>query len=462
MVNSTPYFPQFRAQCAPLGTNHQRAAAASSLSGLAALFGRFFPGLLEPAKSGAGSRQRALPRVEVFWAFLGQVLEPGASCRRAVVQLQAAALAAGRWAAVSTSAYCQARAALSLGWLQALFASLGRWFEPRSGALWFGRVVRLIDGTGFSMPDTAANRRVWPLGPLQAEGCGFPTGKLVGLFCLHTGRLISFAFGPWHRHDFFYARRLLKLLRASEVLVADRGYCGWVFFAQLRRAKIDFVVRLPRPGQRTRLRRHSWWETWRRPQARPSYPAPRLARLPKELLVRIVRARIIRRGFRPTTLFLVTSLLDETAFPNEALIALYARRWQVELHFRQLKTNLAMDTLRGLSPAIVERELWLHALAYNLIRALILEAALTHHQPVDRFSFQGSLHALRAWAQQPRPARRPLSRRALLLRLASDPVPWRPNRHEPRARKRRAKEYPDLTQPRQLWRRRLPRSLPPP
>ena len=93
MEEATPYFPQLRARCAPLGVQLRRAGAATeSLSGLAALFGGYFPGLLAPAPAGAGSRRRELPRVAVFWAFLGQVLLRGASCRWALTRLQAAAV----------------------------------------------------------------------------------------------------------------------------------------------------------------------------------------------------------------------------------------------------------------------------------------------------------------------------------------------------------------------------------
>ena len=128
MVNPTPYFPQLRAQCAPLGAQLRRAdAATESLAGLAALFSGYFAGLLVPAKKGSGSRQRELPRVAVFWAFLGQVLLRGASCRWALTRLQADAVAKGRQPmGQSTSAYCQARVALPLVWLQTLFATLGR------------------------------------------------------------------------------------------------------------------------------------------------------------------------------------------------------------------------------------------------------------------------------------------------------------------------------------------------
>ena len=454
---STPYFPSLRAQCAALGKQTRRANdAAESLHGLAGLFGGYFAGLLVPAKKGAGSRQRDLPRVAVFWAFLGQVLLRGASCCWALTCLQADAVAQGRKVpGSSTSAYCQARAALPLSWLKSLFNALARWFEPRTPALWYGRCVRLLDGSGFSMPDSDVNRKRWPYAGGQKPGCGFPTGKLAGLFCLHTGRMLGFAEGSWKRHDVRLAQGLLTLLKAAEVLVADRAYCGWYFLALLWRKKTDFIIRLHQARKVRRGPCGSWQETWIKPRQRPEdVPARLWKTLPQELLVRLVRFQVHSRGFRPKTIIVVTSLLDEKAFPSSAIAECYGRRWQIELHYRQIKTNLSLDVLRGLSPAMIERELWMHALAYNLVRALLLEAAITRGVSVDRLSFKGALAALHAWADRARCSRRTRGRvrRTLLARVASDQVPFRPGRNEPRAVKRRPKSYQLLTKPRHKMR----------
>lgn len=456
MEQFTRYFPQLRAQCAPLGAQLRRAGAATeSLAGLAVLFTGYFAGLLVPAKKGAGSRQRELPRVAVFWAFLGQVLVRGASCRWALTRLQADAVARGRQPpGDSTGAYCQARSALPLPWLQALFAALGRWFEPRSKGSWFGRIVRLIDASGFSMPDTDENRRRWPYAGGQKRGCGFPTGKFGGLFCLHTGRLLAFAQSTWKAHDLLLARKLLRWLHAGEVLVADRAYCGWFFLVQLLAQKVDFVIRLHQARTVRSRRYRSWREAWKKPQRPHGQSKRSWKKRPEELTVRLVRFQVQVRGFRTQSVIVVTSLLDAKAFPDSAIAELYARRWQVELHYRQIKTNLALDVLRGLSPNMIERELWMHAIAYNLVRALLLEAALAHDVPIERLSFKGALDALQAWAERALRFRRHhgLARRTLLARIASDQVPLRPGRSEPRARKRRQKNYQFLTRPRRLMR----------
>ena len=155
-------------------------------------------------------------------------------------------------------------------------------------------------------------------------------------------------------------------------------------------------------------------------------------------------------GFRTQNVVLATTLLDEKAYPDEALVGLYRRRWAVELFFRDIKTTLGMDVLRCGSPELVQKEIWMQVFGYNLVRALMLEAALTYSVPLDRLSFKGTVDTLRQWTPLFAPAifafKR--ARKELLRVIAADQVPDRPNRHQPRARKRRPKAYPLLTVPR--------------
>jgi len=444
-----------RPVCAPMGACIRRAdKVADDLTGLAVLFGSYFSGLLVPAGEGPGSRKRLFDRVDIFWAFLSQVLKRGDPCRAALTRLQASILARGRVRpSDNTSAYCQGRLALDLVWLQSLFGSLGRWFAPRSPGDWYGRTVRMIDGSCFSMPDSPQNRLRFPYAGGQKKGCGFPVGKLVALFCLHTGRLIAFSHHTWKTHELRLARKLVRHLKAGEVLLADRLYCGYEFLTILLRKKVDFVIRLHSCRKIAKNHRRSSLETFKRGQRKKGVSRWLWQRVPKEITVRIVRFKVPHRGYRTSTVTIATSLLDETAFPDHAIAELYRLRWQIELHYRQIKTNLGLDVLRSLTPAMIERELWMHAIAYNLIRALMLEAALTADVPLDRLSFKGTVDLLEAWAQlAPRRRMRRLVRQQLLDRIASDLVPLRPGRSEPRARKRRPKNYQFLTKPRRKMR----------
>jgi hypothetical protein len=131
----------------------------------------------------------------------------------------------------------------------------------------------------------------------------------------------------------------------------------------------------------------------------------------------------------------------------------------IELRFRDLKTTLGMDVLRGRTADVVEKEIYMHLLAYNLIRGLMVQAAARHGCPLHRLSFAGAVDRLNAlapylWLYEGTPRARDLY--DLLLRwIARDPVPHRPNRLEPRAVKRRPKEYDRLNRPRALMREAL-------
>ena len=123
------------------------------------------------------------------------------------------------------------------------------------------------------------------------------------------------------------------------------------------------------------------------------------------------------------------------------------------MHFREIKIVLALDVLRCLTPAMIEKELLLHVIAYNLIRSLMQHAALRHRVALRRLSFKGTLDSLRHFADvihaaQGKPRQQAALLDILLQIIASDQVPFRPNRHEPRARKRRPKNFHLLTKPR--------------
>jgi hypothetical protein len=175
--------------------------------------------------------------------------------------------------------------------------------------------------------------------------------------------------------------------------------------------------------------------------------------LPDTLTVRLLRVKPTVKGFRTQSLVLVTTLVDGATYPAEALAALYFQRWGVELHFRELKTLLRLDVLRCRSPQMIHKEVLLHLIAYNLVRAVMQQAAQCHHVDLSRISFKGTLDTVEQFAaflqaSGASPRRRAALEKELLRLIASDPVPQRPGRAEPRAKKRRPKNYQLLTKPR--------------
>ena len=255
------------------------------------------------------------------------------------------------------------------------------------------------------------------------------------------------------------------LLDRGDVVLGDRFYGAWACLAALRGIGCDGVFRLWgarkvdfRQGQR--LGKYDRLMTWKRPPLAPrGMPTKLIETLPEELTVRLIRFVIAQPGFRSRSITVVTTLLDPVAYPATEITRLYGDRWTVELRLREIKTTLQMDILRGRSPDIVCKEIYMHLLAYNLIRALMIQAAQTHAQPLHQLSFAGTLQRLQAalpylWLLAGTSRSKQLYQ-LLLNWIAHDILPYRPDRLEPRVKKRRPKTYPLMNQPRSEMRKVL-------
>jgi len=463
----TPDFPAWAPQFAA-HLHHLRTTLGPSLHQFELLFAQWIPTFrLAQQEEGAHSRDRRWTLRLVFWTFLWQVAQAGASCREAIRQAQARAVVSGRPAPPSTtSPYCQARAKLPLERLQEIDQAVVTEAEQGLGTkdLWCGLHVRVVDGTTLTLPDTPANQADFPQQSVQKPGCGFPILRLLAFFSLATGLISAWTTGNWHQHEMTLFQLLWEQLRAGEVLLGDRAFCSWGLLAQCQRRGIHAVLRVrgPRRSDLRRGQRLSKDERlvrWTKPRQAPTTVSPEeWALLPQELTLRVVRCRGARAGFRTRQVILVTTLLDTVQYPPSALSELYLRRWDMELTLRHLKTTLQMEHLSCQTPTAVARELRLHLLVHNLVRRLMLQAARLHGVCLCRVSFAGALAAARRMSEALLQARTQRQRRQLMDQLyrslALDLVPDRPGRWEPRALKRRPKPYDVLTSHRHSFRRR--------
>jgi len=171
--------------------------------------------------------------------------------------------------------------------------------------------------------------------------------------------------------------------------------------------------------------------------------AEQFAALPAAIVVRELRYSIREKGFRPTEITLVATLLDSERYSLSDLASLFCQRWQVETNFGHLKTTMNMDVLKCQTVDGVLKELQVFALVYNLVRQVMLEAANRQSVDLNRISF---IDALR-WLQAAKPGDE------LPVLVVN---PYRPNRLEPRVRKRRPKPYPLMTKPRRQLKKELP------
>jgi hypothetical protein len=397
-----------------------------------------------------------------LWAFLAQVVSPTACCRAAVGRVMAWLVARGEPpCGPGTGGYCKARGRLPEGLVRRLMRETGRALHDATPDrwLWRGRRVLIADGTGVSMPDTPANRAEYPQPGSQAAGVGFPQLRLVALFSLSIGAVVDAAIGPSRGKgtgEPALLRSIADAVARGSVVLADRYFGGWFDLALWQARGVDVVVRLHqkratdfRRGWRIATGDHA--VRWGKPQ-RPAWMtrADYLA-LPGELFVREVRVRVAQPGFRTQSLVVATTITDRGVTAAE-IGDLYRRRWSVELDLRSVKVTLGMDVLRCQSPGMVRKEVWAHLLAYNLLRTVMAQAAEAGGCEPRELSVAGTVQGLAAFAGT---LATDTGVEVLVAFVLAYRVGNRPDRVEPRMRKRRPKAYPPLPVPRAEARRRL-------
>jgi hypothetical protein len=400
--------------------------------------------------------------VTVVWLFLSQVIH--ANPTLAVV---VEAFLAWRWGqglppcSTDTGAYAKARQRLPEAVLALLTRHTGRAAE--AAALhewrWLGRIVKVFDGSTLSMPDTEENQRAFPQSRAQAPGVGFPLARIGVLFSLSVGTVLELGIRRWagkFQSELDMLREMIPALEPGDVVLTDRYLCSYLEIALLQQRGVDFVGRMHasrtidfRRGRRLGPDDHL--VEWQKPPCPDGMSPEDYAAIPETLRIREFRYQIVRKGYRTQTIIVATTLLAAEAFPCTEIAALYRLRWDAEINLRSLKTMMNMDVLRCQTPDMVRKEIWAHLLAYNLIRTVIAQAAAKHGKHPRQISFMRAMRTVEAF--RPTLAHMPAHRLAatyeqMLEAIASHEIANRPDRLEPRQRKRRPKPYKLMTQPR--------------
>ena len=407
-------------------------------------------------------RDRILGPVQTIFLFMTQIIHGNAAC---------SSLRHSADMKCSVVAYCNARARLPV----ALFRRLLEWVceslrdVTDESSRWLGHRVFHIDGSSFSMPDTADLQKAFGQSGVQKKGCGFPTAHMLLMTDAATGLIMDILAGPLRTHEMSQVSGMHPKLRSGDVLVGDRGFCSFAHLALLLRDKLHGVLRIHQrtivdftPGRRhvkgkagpseKGLPRSQWLQCngandqivrWFKPKIKPRWMSREdYAELADSIIVRELRYRVETPGYRTRCVTLVTTLLDDEKYQAEELAELYRCRWQIETNLRHLKQTMGMDVLRCKTADGVRKEMLMFAIVYNLVCGVIYDAAERQGVCPGRISF---IDALR-WLRNAGPGSK-------LIDLIINPC--RPGRFEPRVVKRRPKKYGLLNKPRKTLRNRL-------
>lgn len=296
---------------------------------------------------------------------------------------------------------------------------------------------------------------------MQKPGLGFPIARIAAIFSLPCGAVVDLGICRYAGNgqgELSVFRQLWGFFRPGDIVLADRLYCTWLELLTLQQRGVDLVTLLHvtrkadfRKGER--LGKGDHLVRWPKSTTLRSVDWQTYRTLPEFLTVRECYIPIEQPGFRTKSILVVTTLLDAERYSKEDLADLYRARWNAELDLRSLKETLQMDILRCKTPELVRKELWTHILAYNLIRTVMAQAAAEHELQPRTISFKGALQTLEAFTpvigiQGQQPGRRRQLYDSLLDAVAQHRVANRPDRFEPRVRKRRPKKYPRMKRPR--------------
>lgn len=402
-------------------------------------------------------RERIYPPLETLRLFISQVLSPDRACQDVVGRRLSERLAQGQSrSALGTASYCDARGRLPLVLPKTLCALIGERLESKTPARWRwqGRSVKLFDGTRVSMPDTPSNQNAYPQSHEQKPGLGFPLARIGALISLASGAVLRYQVAACEGKGTGEQSLLLNLLdhlHASDVVLADALLAScWVIEGVQRRGADGVMAQHGRRitdftrGQR--LGQHDHIVHWPRPPKPKSMSAEDYARYPKFIAMREVEVN---------GRILVTTLCNPKFVSARALDALYKLRWNIEVDFRTIKSTLQMDVLRCESQPMIEKEIAVCLLTYNLVRWAIAKVASLSDVLPRALSFTGTKRLLNTFAEQLRrmPSDKiPALIATVLASIATLQLPYRPDRIEPRAKKRRPKNLPLLTVPRHLAR----------
>jgi hypothetical protein len=424
-----------------------------------------------------GWLDRIFSPLVTLWVFLGQVLSADHSCRAAVARLIAHRLSRGQRAcSAETGAYCQARRRLPETFFADVACSVGRALDARAEErwLWKGRQVYLFDGTTVTMPDTRENQAAYPQVYNQKPGLGFPIARIGAVISLSCGAVLSLGFCRYAgkgQGEVSLLRRLWDVLRPGDVLLGDRLTANWANIVLLRGRGVELVSRLNKAHRQADFRRgqrlgpEDHIVRWAKPTSIRSLDREAYHALPESITVRETRIWVPQPGFRTSSIVVVTTLLDPQQTTREDLATLYRARWNNELDLRSIKSTMQMRELRCKTPELVHKEVWTHILAYNLIRTVIAQAAAKHGVLPRSISFKGAMQTLEAF--QPLlelgtgydAAGRLRLCHELLDAIATHRVADRPDRYEPRVKKRRRNHYGWLTEPRAEMKRKMAKGV---
>ena len=321
---------------------------------------------------------------------------------------------------------------------------------------WRGLRVVDLDGMCVSMEDNPELMAEFGTCNTKHGAGRYPLARVVVAMLWGTMTVLGYAVGGYAVSEQALAAELRALLSPGDLAVGDRHFAGANYYAKYIEQGVEFLTRVHQRLKIGRLKRlvtysPSDFVVEMRVGKKHRHEDPNL---PKSIPVRIIRVEGRVRG-KFKSIWLATSLLDAKRYPAAEVARLYAGRWRIETMFREFKVTGSADVLRSKKPDGIRNEIAARMMAMNLIRIVMLKAAVVHGKEPTRISFTASLRHVVSTSlrMSTAPAWELTALYEIMLEdIAADTVPERPGRNEPRMKRRETKHYEALRTTRAEWR----------
>lgn len=359
----------------------------------------------------------------------------------------------------SRGTVCNARKRLPLD----VWKNISEWISQQGQSYadkfdkWRGHRLVAVDGTCMTLANTSELCKTFGLSKGNFGIRRYPLIRMVCLSLVETMVVINYRLGNYKTDENTLLKPMLKTLRKGDLLLADRHYAGanlyWLYMSYgleyltwaHQRLIVSRLKRLWSYGQNDFIARLKIGDTYLRKNPK----------LPKYIKARFIQVKTRVRG-KYQSIWLVTSLLDADKYPAVEVAGLYLKRWRIETLFRQFKIEGGADILRSQTSTAIYKEIAARVCAINIIRTIMLEAAIAGNVDVSRISFIHAVRAIIAFAPALalQPAEQlPAVYRAMLREIAGHLVPYRQGRSEPRKLTHDPRSYPKLKTTRAQWRK---------
>lgn len=300
---------------------------------------------------------------------------------------------------VTPEALCHARARLGVEPMKALYEKTARTIKPPP--TFHGLRMWSMDGVQFLLQDTSANEEEFGRPSTPRGRAAFPQIQGILLVSTHTHEVRDAQFDPCKQAERPGAEALLRSLGPDDLVAVDQGFAAGWLFESFQRAGVHVLSRIPghwKPRLLERLGPGDYLV-----EMKTQAPSPEERRQGKKSVRRKMRLRMIEyRVGRGPWIRLLTDLRDPERYPARELAALYHERWESEVVHDEMKSHLAsvptgtvIVPFRSKSPDGVLQEAYGLLVAYNLVRALMLQAAEEHGFAPREISFVETLRVLR-------------------------------------------------------------------